>query len=923
MSFSVDLWNGFDIIKTQIFSVQKKIKTISKVLQTYLTIESTYNKNLENLYKEFKEANNSEYLLDESYIKILDIFEYENQNRKIFCSFVTQLIMEPLNEYLRQPNIPLNKYFSDNIFNEESFKRSLNLLKDKQANYWNNCKELSVLLAQNELEDVINDKKSRRAILLKINERFNKVNMSKQEYVDYINEANTEREKYNRKTEDILNNLEQIYVTMVETLKNVLTNFASQRNEFLKKMYSKEKNEYESIHAKVNPKEELFNFITNNATKEFPKIKFEFCPMKYSVLNQNIKSKCNKIPESAFPKVYKAVKEFFEDNKIFKEENPFRITRKNTDVFGLFTKKLSRNPIQANKNEQEQNKEFIEKYITDLFVNKPSNNKPKTENNIQNPNINMDKQEDLEKTKNNNEIKQNDNNEQNQKENINQNDNNNQKENTNNLKSQETEQKNELKEVDNNKNEKINDEQAKEETKKETENNKDNNEIKTNTENIDKKETNNNNEEKLQLSKSLRKESEEKLQLSKSLRKESEEKLKLSKSLRKESEEKTTPNNETSQSIEEKDKIQTLFYSENPNYFQNAEILIKKLSYLRSKGHFQINDNTYYQILSLFFIILNQESKDYYILKNILILSQTFYKIKNNKKIYLQEGLRGIKVFSNPEAWHRVINYSMNLSCSSMDLTQTKEDMIEKINKEAQIIVVAYLCDIKQYTVNDDVFNEVKNYYIKVYNMDEDMVNKEVEKYVNSLKKNESSEQEKHMKIEEKNKNDDDIDNDNDKNLNNMNELEDNNFIKQRSYSTPINIIQNNITSNNIENEILKTKTDKQMNNPKEKEISDNTNSQKDKKIEVINTTNNNNANPESKNQIINNNINIIKIEAKEVIIVDNSKNNINIEQIKEIKKDAKDILKENNIKIDNKKEKTKDEKINDLKKDMKEKGKK
>ena len=79
MSFSVDLWNGFEVIKTQIFSVQKKIKTIPKAI------------------------------LDKSYIKILDIFEYENQNRKILSSFITQLIIEPLNEYLRQPNLLLNK----------------------------------------------------------------------------------------------------------------------------------------------------------------------------------------------------------------------------------------------------------------------------------------------------------------------------------------------------------------------------------------------------------------------------------------------------------------------------------------------------------------------------------------------------------------------------------------------------------------------------------------------------------------------------------------------------------------------------------------------------------------------------------------------------------------------------------------------
>ena len=67
------------------------------------------------------------------------------------------------------------------------------------------------------------------------------MNASKQEYIDKINESNKEREKYNKKTEEILNTLEQIYTTMLSKLKEALTNFASQRNEFLQKIYNKEK----------------------------------------------------------------------------------------------------------------------------------------------------------------------------------------------------------------------------------------------------------------------------------------------------------------------------------------------------------------------------------------------------------------------------------------------------------------------------------------------------------------------------------------------------------------------------------------------------------------------------------------------------------------------------------------------------------
>ena len=858
MSFSVDLWNGFDIIKTQIFSVRKKMKVISKAISSYLAIDATYNKNLENLYKEFKEINNSEYMMDKSYIKILDIFEYENQNRKIISSYMNTLIMEPLNEYLRQPNILLNKCFSDNIYNEESFKRSLNLLKEKQTNYWKDCKELSVLLAQNEMDEMNNTTgKLTKARLSRINEKFLKLNASKQEYIDTINESNKEREKYNKKTEEILNTLEQIYTTMLSKLKEALTNFASQRNEFLQKIYNKEKMEYETIHVKVDPKKELFQFVSNNATKEFPMIKFEFCPLKYSVLNQNIKNKCSKFPDTAFPKIYKSVKNFFEENKIFKEEALFRLNRRNTDFRSIFSKKSLRTDMELNKNDQKQNKEFIDKYITGLFMNKTQEKK---ENEVKKDNDKTD-----ENAVNNN----------NTKDNI--------EANKNNI-GKDMKESIQPKEKDNQK-----------------ENNKEDKSLQGSSEETKEKIIKNEpHNDKPEPNETIK---DDKIIIGNNTSQKSENIIK------KESGEILKPKLETEEEDDLKNVIQNYFYSENPNYLNNAETLIKRLSYLRSKGHFLIGEKAYNEILSLFFIILNQEQKNYYILKNVLILSQTFYKIKDNKKVYLQQGMKGSKVFMNPETWHRVINYSMNLSCSSMDLTQTKEDMIKKINKEANVIIMAYLCDIKQYTNDDEVFDEVKNYYVKVYNLDEEMINKEVENYMNSLNKNESTEQEKHMKIEEKIKNDDDdVENDNDNNENNTNIDETINFIKQRSYSTPINIKENNkVLKENKKNEIvsikenIKEENESEENNILSEKIDDK--NQKDKnKIEIIN--NDKVENSENKNQIINNNINIIKIEAKEVIIVENnSKNNINIEQITSLKKDNKDIIKDNNIQKDDKKE--------------------
>ena len=871
MSFSVDLWNGTDVIKKQVFSVLKKIKTLSKVISSYLAIEANYIKSLENLYKENKENINPENNLDKSYVKILEIFEYENKNRKIMCEFVNKIIMGPLNEYLRQPNILLNKCFSDNSFNEESFKRTLSLLKDKQTNYYKDCKELAVLLAQNEMEESngSNDMKFAKARNSRVKDKLNKLNLSKQEYIDCINESNKEREKYNKKTEDILNTIEQQYIIMLEKFKNTLVNFAEQRNELLYKMYNKEKNEYDNLHTKIDLDEELFDFIQNNATKEFPKRKFEFCPLKYNIINQNIKNKCNKFPENAFSKIYKNVKEFFEINKIFKEEISNRKERRNTEFFNFFnTKKLlSKDSKEIKNNEEKESKEFIENYINDLFMNNSSNN---------------DKSKKNEDNKDENKII---NNEENLQENSQQKDNDNQQENNNidiknenenkeiDIKNEEKEEKEENN--SNNKNQDISDNKLEEDEQKEKSSdnnliiNDNKNEIKTNLENIDKNEVNNNNNIcSLDNNTSNENNTEE-------------------------------ISDEEKESNKEKDdqKILTYFYQENPNFKKNVEILIKKLSFLRSKGYFHISEKTYNRILSLFFVILNDESKNDYILKNILILSQTFYKKVDNKKIYLQQGMKGKKIFSEPETWHKVINYSMNLSCSSMDLSQTKEDMIEKINKEAAVIVLAYLCDIKQYTDDENVFNKVKNYYVKVYNLDEDMINKEVEKFFISLKQKENVENIKN-------------------NINNLNDLDNENFIKQRSYSIPLNKLKINekIETNN---EIKEDINENIINNKEADNYKDIMNKEANKEIESENKEiiNNNNfiETQENKNQIINNNINIIKIEAKEVIIVENSNDKINIEQIKSIKKEENDndIIKDDNIKMEENKEiKTTNDKI-------------
>ena len=385
MSFSVDLWNGINLIKNQYYSTQKKIKSFFKLVNSYITIESNYCKNLETLYKEYKEYKDNispESLLDESFQKIIEIFDYENKNRQIFYTNLIKIIVEPLNAYLEKPKIKLNKCFSDNTENTENFKKSLGLLIEKQSLFHTQCRELSSYIALMEIDEI---NKTNKISKSKFQKTLDKVNSAKEDYLNYMKEANKQRENYNLKTEEILSSLEAMYKEMVEKLKESLFTFASYRLEFLKCLIGKEQKEFDNIHSKVDPNQEIINFIMKNATKEFPMVKFEFCPIKYSSLNNYIKNKYSKFNEKDYPPIYKAIKKYFDSNNIFKDDSVTRVNRKSNDFFGrrftFFQKKNA--SIDNNQNEiTKENKVFIENYFTDLFMNK----------NIENKNINNKKQ---------------------------------------------------------------------------------------------------------------------------------------------------------------------------------------------------------------------------------------------------------------------------------------------------------------------------------------------------------------------------------------------------------------------------------------------------------------------------------------------------------------------------------------------------
>ena len=620
MSFNVDLWNGFEIIKEKFVNTHRHIKAFYKLITNYVNLEKEYCKSLDELFHNFKDTGNLDYPLEQSRLNIINMIDFESKRRKEFTTYVTKNIIDKISIYLSEPKISLDQNFLEAEELNTNFNKSLAKLISKQEAFHSQCKELSSFISQLELENNMSNK----VYLPKVQKVLSKVIKSRDEYLLYINETNIERYKYNYKSEELLRELEKTYRKTIERFKEYLVNFGHQQYIYFQISYEKAKTNYEKFHSKIDLDKEELLFIMKNVTKEFPMTKIEFCPLKANAIGKFIKSKYrDKLNEKDYNRILKSVQAYFQENNIFPnnliQTGVSKISSKNQfDFFSSrrFTKKDKFHNFESSVNK------------LNTVQDKIKEKTPTEREEIILKNINFIK----------NFI----------------------------------------------------------------------NELMTNG--------------KVKLY-------EDKLYNDDNIFKLDDKKDKRYKM-------------DTNQKVNE---LFSLISASNESSQVYIETFIKTLSFLRSKGYFEINKFNYNLFQLIFIRILEENSKNDYILKNILILAQTFYNTEGEEKIYLQKGLKDNEVLKLPETWHRCINYTICLANTEKDLTVyiKKSDLINKINKEAFVTVVSYLCDIKIFTDDQNCFDKVKYFYVKIYNLDETAVDENVEEYLISYKKK----NEKHNKL--------------------------------------------------------------------------------------------------------------------------------------------------------------------------------
>ena len=616
MSFNVDLWNGFEVIKSSFDSNLNKLNQLINILDSYSFYVKEYYTNLFNLYSSTNKIINKDNSTFDNLLYLLLIsFKTESEYYENHYNLINKSLQET-KERIEKIKLNIQQYFQSYEINKENFNNALNNLISKQENFYESCKELCLNIAQEETNKIfienqnnINNKKraSTENLKIKIEKKetpLDCVFLAKSNYIKFIFESNKLRENYNNNTENILLKLENQYKDILYYFECLMKIYINDKIMIHNKILTLNNNNNEKTFKNINY-ETIFNdFIENNVTKEFPMIKLEFIPFKLTknIFENNQKlNNYNELKKEEQNKIFNLIKNYISENNINLYESDF------SKIF--LKSKEQQNLLKSNEINLDETKTIIEIDEDDFEI------------------IKSKKKKEIEKKKKNfNFIK-----------NF-----------INTLVIEETES---------NKKEEKEDE---------------------NVIDID-------------------------------------ESIKYNKILV---------------------KFMDLISPKNKEKFEYLNAFIQFLTIVRVKGFFKLNPYVYQIFINIFTYILMNYKNSYDYVRNIILLSQTFYKGDDENpddvKIYLLNGLKNHSVFKEPQTWHRAINYSLSLSIKNSSLykleIQNKEDYYKNLDKIVLNIFISYLYDMRISTTDLKVYEKVKHFYSKIYKLDEKMVDEQVNK---------------------------------------------------------------------------------------------------------------------------------------------------------------------------------------------------
>lgn len=173
-------------------------------------------------------------------------------------------------------------------------------------------------------------------------------------------------------------------------------------------------------------------------------------------------------------------------------------------------------------------------------------------------------------------------------------------------------------------------------------------------------------------------------------------------------------------------------------YEEYRKYFLIKINNFRAKGYLDMPNKIFNYLCKIFseiakHLISNEENdennfciKDFICSRLVIILSQTFYTTKNEKKIFLSEEIKKEKVFQTLEFWKELINEMIIRECNSVFESKKELNIIDDENRAKKIKDEIYFAQIIPFIGSMTGFGiskeEIKNimlFFIKEFGISE------------------------------------------------------------------------------------------------------------------------------------------------------------------------------------------------------------
>ena len=135
MSFSVDLWNGLNLLRSHFSSTFNKMNAINSILLSYASYQKSYSKGLESIYNSNKDLIKEDYILDKNISLLINNIKLESEYHREHYKFIKHSVSSSFKELYDKEKSSASNEFNEGQQNNDTFQKIKINIINKQKNY--------------------------------------------------------------------------------------------------------------------------------------------------------------------------------------------------------------------------------------------------------------------------------------------------------------------------------------------------------------------------------------------------------------------------------------------------------------------------------------------------------------------------------------------------------------------------------------------------------------------------------------------------------------------------------------------------------------------------------------------------------------------------------------------------------------------